>query len=47
LRTVVLDASGRVQKIFQGNTWTTDEMVAEIVKASANSDVKSAEAGKR
>jgi len=34
LRTAVIDASGRVQKIFQGNTWTTDDMVAEIVKAA-------------
>jgi hypothetical protein len=23
-----------VQKIIQGNNWTTDEMVAEIVKAA-------------
>jgi protein SCO1/2 len=37
LRTVVIDASGRVQKIFQGNNWTPDEMVAEMVKAA---DVK-------
>jgi len=47
LRTVVLDASGRVQKIFQGNNWTTDEMVAEMVKASAKTEVKSVETLKR
>jgi protein SCO1/2 len=34
LRTAVIDASGRVQKVFQGNNWTTEEMVAEMVKAS-------------
>jgi protein SCO1/2 len=33
LRTAVIDAAGRVQKIFQGNTWTSDELVAEMVKA--------------
>jgi protein SCO1/2 len=34
LRTAVIDASGKVQKVFQGNNWTTEEMVAEIVKAT-------------
>jgi protein SCO1/2 len=34
LRTVVIGASGRVQKIFQGNEWTSAELVAEIVKAA-------------
>jgi protein SCO1/2 len=34
LRTVVIDAAGRVQKMFQGNNWTPDEMVAEMVKAA-------------
>jgi protein SCO1 len=34
LRTVVVDAQGRVQKIIVGNTWTSDELVAEIVKAA-------------
>ncbi len=33
LRAAVLDPSGRVQKIFTGNTWTSDELVAELVKA--------------
>jgi protein SCO1/2 len=34
LRTAVIDASGKVQKVFQGNNWTTEEMVSEMVKAS-------------
>src|SRR6266850_3993020 len=34
LRTAVIDASGRVQKVFQGNNWTTEEMVAEMVKGA-------------
>jgi len=34
LRTAVIDTSGRVQKVFQGNNWTTEEMVAEMVKAA-------------
>jgi len=34
LRTVVIDASGRVQKIFSGNTWQPEDLVAEMVKAS-------------
>ncbi len=36
LRTVVVDARGRVQKVFAGNKWTSDELVAEMVKAAAN-----------
>jgi protein SCO1 len=35
LRTVVVDASGRVQKIFAGNKWTSDELAPELVKAAA------------
>jgi protein SCO1/2 len=34
LRTAVIDASGKVQKVFQGNNWTTEEMVAEMVQAA-------------
>jgi protein SCO1/2 len=34
LRTAVIDPAGRVQKIFQGNTWTSDELVAEMLKAA-------------
>jgi protein SCO1/2 len=34
LRTVVFDASGRLQKIFTGNTWKTEELVAEMKEAA-------------
>jgi protein SCO1 len=34
LRTAVIDASGRVQKIFSGNEWSGDELVAEMVSAA-------------
>jgi protein SCO1/2 len=34
LRTVVVDAQGRVQRVFTDNRWTSDELVAEIVKAA-------------
>jgi protein SCO1/2 len=34
LRTVVVDASGRLQKILVGNQWTSDELVTEMVKAA-------------
>lgn len=34
LRAAVIDASGRVQKIFAGNGWTPDELVAEMIKAA-------------
>lgn len=34
LRTVVIDPFGRVQKIFPGNEWQPDELVAEMVKAA-------------
>jgi protein SCO1/2 len=35
LRTVVLDGAGRVRKVFQGNQWTPDQLVAEMVQAAA------------
>jgi protein SCO1 len=35
LRTVVIDAAGRVQKIIVGNEWKSDELVAEMIKAAA------------
>lgn len=35
LRTSIIDASGRVQKIYIGNQWTSDEVAQEIVKAAA------------
>jgi len=34
LRTVVVDAQGKVQKVFVGNEWTVDEFVAEMIKAA-------------
>lgn len=34
LRTVVVDASGRVRKILQGNTWTSSELAAELMAAA-------------
>ena len=34
LRAVVVDASGRVARIFTGNQWTSDELAAELIKAS-------------
>jgi protein SCO1/2 len=33
LRTAVIDASGRVQKVFTGNEWQPAELVAEMKKA--------------
>ncbi len=33
LRTVVIDAKGRVQHIFKGNEWTPQELVWELRKA--------------
>ncbi|HEY2082020.1 MAG TPA: SCO family protein [Verrucomicrobiae bacterium] len=34
LRTVVIDSSGRVQKIFTGNDWQPEDLVAEMVTAA-------------
>jgi len=34
LRTVVIDSSGRLRKIFVGNKWTTAELVQEITEAA-------------
>ncbi len=34
LRTAVVDARGRVQKIFTENKWTSEEMTEEILKAA-------------
>ncbi len=34
LRTVVIDASGRVHKVFTGNEWTPEEFASEMVKAA-------------
>ncbi len=35
LRTVVVDARGRIQKVFTDNRWTSNELLAEVVKAAA------------
>ncbi len=35
LRAVVVDGSGRVRKIFVGNEWKPDELVVEMLKATA------------
>ncbi|MEK7780962.1 MAG: SCO family protein [Verrucomicrobiota bacterium] len=35
LRTVVIDASGRAQKIIAENKWTAEELVEEVIKAAA------------
>jgi protein SCO1/2 len=34
LRVVVIDPAGRVQKIFTGNDWQSEDLVAEMVKAT-------------
>jgi len=34
LRTVVINSTGRVDKIFSGNQWSSDELVQEMVKAA-------------
>ena len=34
LRTVVVDAAGKVQKIYIGNEWKLDDFVSELVKAT-------------
>ena len=34
LRVVVIDPTGRVQKIFTGNEWQPDDLVAEMLKAA-------------
>ncbi len=36
LRTVVLDTHGRLQNVIIGNSWTSDELVADILKAAKN-----------
>ncbi len=34
LRTVVVDAGGRVRKTFEGNSWTSAQLVQELIEAS-------------
>jgi protein SCO1 len=36
LRTVVVDASGHIRKIFPGNKWTVEEFVQEMVQAGGH-----------
>jgi len=36
LRTAVVDPQGRVRKIFQGNKWTSGDLVREMVQAGAS-----------
>ena len=38
LRTVVVDAQGRVQKVFTGNEWKVEDFVEEMVKAAGVKD---------
>ncbi|PYM14032.1 MAG: electron transporter SenC [Verrucomicrobia bacterium] len=38
LRTVVVDAQGRVQKVFIGNEWKVEDFVEEMVKAAGVKD---------
>ena len=35
LRTVIIDASGKVQQILQGNLWSADDLVSELKTAAA------------
>lgn len=39
LRTVVIDAQGRVQKVFTGNSWPVEDLVAEMVQAAGAAGV--------
>jgi protein SCO1/2 len=34
MRTAVIDAKGRLQRVFEGKDWTSAELVAEMVKAA-------------
>lgn len=34
LRTIVIDPAGRVQKVFNGNTWQPADLTAELTKAA-------------
>jgi cytochrome oxidase Cu insertion factor (SCO1/SenC/PrrC family) len=35
LRTVVIDAQGKVHKVFTENSWKVDDLVTEMIKAAA------------
>lgn len=41
LRTVVVDAEGRIQKILIANQWKTDELYDELVKAAGKAPARS------
>ena len=34
LRTVVVDPQGRIRRVFRGNTWTPQELAAELRAAA-------------
>ena len=34
MRTAIIDANGRLQRVFEGKDWTSAELAAEIVKAA-------------
>jgi protein SCO1 len=36
LRTAVIDARGRIQKLFEGNSWTSDELAAALQSATSD-----------
>ena len=41
LRTIVIDAAGRVQSVLIGNEWKPEELIAELVKAAKVTSVAS------
>jgi protein SCO1/2 len=47
LRTVVVDAAGRVQTNLVGNTWTASQLADELLKAAAVPPTASAEAARK
>jgi protein SCO1/2 len=47
LRTAIVDTEGRVQKIFQGNTWTSEELVAEMARAAGRTNNPSQNGSRR
>jgi protein SCO1/2 len=47
LRTVVIDAEGRLRKVFVGNLWTSEELVDEMQKAARPDDPALSQQGSR
>ena len=45
VRTVVMDANGRIQQIIYGNEWKPETLVAEIIKAAGAGQPVAADAG--